>query len=334
MKKIVSGISGIFIGCIVSSGAVSAVAPVVDHSTVASRDTAQSFAGPAVVDSAPEAVPAKSNLSVEQRINKIEQQVNNINGQNLASKLEEVQQNLQNVTGKLETATHQIEQLNKQLNDFYKDVNQRIGGGAVKPLTPQVATNVSVPMVAATNVPVPMVTATDVAIAATANTTNAAVDSSLVPATANNVANAFSGQPPESKSNPEPKPGSDSAFLKEQQAYQTAIDLLPEKKHESENKLREYIKQYPKGTYVANAHYWLGDINFIQKNFDAAEEEFKVVIDKHAKSKRVADAMLKLALVHQNQGREAQAKEELQKVIKRYPGTSAAQLAKQQLVTK
>jgi tol-pal system protein YbgF len=128
-------------------------------------------------------------------------------------------------------------------------------------------------------------------------------------------------------------PPSDSAFLKEQQMYQTAIDLLPDKKHESENKLRDYLKQYPKGAYVANTHYWLGEINFLQKNFDAAEEEFRVVVNKYAKSKRVADAALKLALVHQNQGREAEAKQELQKIIKRYPGTSAAQLAKQQLAT-
>jgi tol-pal system protein YbgF len=128
------------------------------------------------------------------------------------------------------------------------------------------------------------------------------------------------------------KPKTDQAFLKEQQMYQTAIDLLPDKKYEaSESKLRNYLKLYPKGVYAANAHYWLGEINFLQKNFDAAEEEFKIVIDKYTKSKRVSDALFKIALVHQNQGRDAQAKQELHRVIKRYPGTSAAQLAKLQL---
>ena len=82
---------------------------------------------------------------------------------------------------------------------------------------------------------------------------------------------------------------------------------------------------------MANAHYWLGEINFLQKNYDAAEEEFKTVTAKYPKSKRVSDAMFKLALVHQNQGRDAQAKQELKQVMKRYPGTSAAQLAKLQL---
>lgn len=128
------------------------------------------------------------------------------------------------------------------------------------------------------------------------------------------------------------KPRTDKEFLKEQQMYQTAIDLLPDKKYEaSGDKLRDYLKLYPKGVYVANAHYWLGEINFLQKNYDAAEEEFKIIIDKYPKSKRVSDAMFKLALVHQNQGRENQAKRELRQIIKRYPHTSASQLAKLQL---
>lgn len=124
----------------------------------------------------------------------------------------------------------------------------------------------------------------------------------------------------------------DKAILREQQMYQTAIDLLPDKKYEaSGSKLRDYLKLYPKGAYVANAHYWLGEINFLQKKYDAAEEEFKIIIDKYPKSKRVSDAMFKIALVHQNQGRDAQSKQELKQVIKRYPSTSAAELAKLQL---
>ena len=55
------------------------------------------------------------------------------------------------------------------------------------------------------------------------------------------------------------------------------------------------------------------------------------MLNKYTQSKRVADALFKLALVHQNQGREAQAKTELKQVIKRYPSTTAAQQAKLQL---
>jgi len=302
MKKI---IGGLLFGCIITS--VFADAEVVDYSSSATSDTAKSFAV-TPTDLSQVNVPAKTNFSIDQRINRAEQQINNINGQNLPNRLEELQQKLQKVNGELEAERHQVEQLKKQLEDFYRDVNQRLG--TAKPVISQDATSTAA---------IPAVTPV---------VTNGAPNSSVVPATTANVAGVFdSSQQASNVTN------TASAFLKEQQMYQTAIDLLPDKKHESENKLREYLKQYPKGIYVANAHYWLGEINYLQKNFDAAEEEFKIVVDKYSKSKKVADAALKLALVHQNQGREAEAKQELQKVIKRYPGTPAAQLAKQQLVT-
>ena len=122
-----------------------------------------------------------------------------------------------------------------------------------------------------------------------------------------------------------------SNFLKEQQLYQKAIDFLPDKPRESATKLREYLKIYPQGSYVANAHYWLGEIKFLQKQFDAAEEEFNLVISKYPKSKRVSDAIFKRAIVYKSQGKSKKAIDEWNRLIKLFPKTSAAQLAKQQL---
>ncbi|MBU0744450.1 MAG: tol-pal system protein YbgF [Gammaproteobacteria bacterium] len=311
MKKIVSGL---FLGLMITS--VFADAPVVDYSTSIGKESAQSFPAQTTEGfSAPAAT--RTNFSVEQRINRLEQQVNNINGQNLSSKIEELQQNLQRLNGQLESQTHQIEQLNTQIKEFYQDLNRRLETN--KPGVPKAT--VAPDSIAAASV-------------ASVNSSSSLMqDATIVPATASNVAGAFAGNELEKNDSLQPAPATaDNAFLKEQQMYQAAIDLLPDKKHESVNELRDYLKKYPKGVYVANAHYWLGEINFLQKNYDAAEEEFKVVVDKYSKSKRVADAMLKLALVHQNQGRDEQAKKELNKVIKIYPKTSAAQLAKQQLV--
>lgn len=306
-RRIISGL-----GCWFIVASVLAQAPVVEHSSgsavVASGTAGQPFAMPAS-SSADGSLPTrfgfKSGAS-EQRLNKLEQQVNNLNDQALPRKLEELQQDLQKLNGQVESQAHQIEQLEKNLKDFYQDLNQRLGvgkgaapheGGSVIP-----EAGVSGPA--------------EVSLGASGGL-------AVVPAVAGKKVN--------DNSKPLAANATDSDFFKEQQAYQTAIDLLPDKKHESENKLREYLKQYPHGAYVANAHYWLGEINFLQKSFDAAEEEFNLVVKKYAKSKRVADAMLKLALVHQNQGREVEAKHELQKVVKLYPGTPAARLAKQQL---
>ena len=303
MKKIVGVL---FFGCIVNSAFAAAPAPVVDYSSTAESGMAKTFA--VKPDEAISSAP-KSNLGVEQRINKLEQQINNINEQNSTAKIEELRQRLQKISGQFEEQTHQIEQLNTQLKSFYQDLNQRLETGK--------QTQAPITSVVSPSSPLP-------ATLLVQPSTDVAQSGAIVPATANNLTGVL---PVTSSAD------TNNAFLKEQQMYQTAIDLLPDKKYEaSESKLREYLKMYPKGVYVANAHYWLGEINFLQKNFDAAEEEFKIVVEKYSKAKRVSDATLKLALVHQNQGRKAETvKEELKQLIKRYPGTSAAQLAKQQL---
>lgn len=247
-------------------------------------------------------IPAISSvkaLSAEQRISKLENQIENINGQNFISKIDELQTRVQKLTGQIEDQAHQIEQLNSQVRNFYQDLNQRLEKSDIG--KPNKAKIMSEPVIG--EVVEAMPTSTAEMVVAPAQNQDAPL-----------------------------KPKTDKDFLKEQQMYQTAIDLLPSKHYEtSSKKLRDYLKIYPKGTYVANAHYWLGEINFLKKDYDAAEEEFKVVVDKHAKSKRVSDAMFKLALVHQYQGREMQAKQELKKVVQHYPGTSAASLAKIQL---
>jgi tol-pal system protein YbgF len=271
---------------------------VVDYSSEAKdiNGSAKSFA----VKSEPEFIAAPvpaistSGLSFEQRINKLEQQISNLNEQNLTTKIDELQQRFQKLSGQIEDQKHQIEQLNSQLRSFYQDLNQRLEKPGLEKSKISELAAVDI----ANNAGVVSVTTSDAIEAAPSNTA----------------------------------PKTDKASLKEQQMYQTAIDLLPDKKYEaSGSKLRDYLRIYPKGVYAANAHYWLGEINFLQKNYDAAEEEFKTVTDKYPKSKRVSDAMFKLALVHQNQGRDTQAKQELKHVMKRYLGTSAAQLAKLQL---
>jgi tol-pal system protein YbgF len=264
---------------------------------------------------APAAASSTKGLGMEQRLGKLENQVTNINEQNFISKIDELQTRVQKLTGQLEDQTHQIEQLNAQVRNFYQDLNQRLEKTNLeKPETEKVkAEKPTTGTAKAINEPV------------IGEVVEAMPTATTVLATGNkSKATQIQAVPDKART--------DKEFLKEQQMYQSALDLLPGKNYEtSSKKLRDYIKIYPKGTYVANAHYWLGEINFLKKNYDAAEEEFKIVVDKHAKSKRVADAMFKLALVHQYQGREAQAKQELKKVMQRYPSTSAASLAKTQL---
>ncbi|MDR1057483.1 MAG: tetratricopeptide repeat protein [Coxiellaceae bacterium] len=132
-----------------------------------------------------------------------------------------------------------------------------------------------------------------------------------------------------------PSMSTDNAILEEQQVYQSAIDLLPDEKQKSKNRLQLYLKQCDekiyKGIYAGSAHFWIADIEFLQKNFPAAEKGYRILITEYPESKRVPDAKLKIALIHLNQSKIEQAKEELKKVIQFHSGTSAARLAEEQL---
>lgn len=297
---------------------VLADAPVVDYSSdhgSNGRDNSKQF----ILRSEPEAAIHTNDLSVDQRINRLEQQISNINQQNIANKIDELQQRVQSLNGQLEEQAHQIEQFNIQLRNFYQDLNKRLDTPPEKRKPIELPSSVANLSEAAIN---PL------------EASNKEPTTVSTPPISGEILEVFPGskESDKSKENDSPKSNATKSFLKEQQAYQTALDLLPDKKYEeSGNKLRNYIKIYPKGVYVANAHYWLGEINLLQRNYDAAEEEFKMVVAKYSKSKRVPDAMFKLALVHQNQGRDSQSKNELRQIIKKYPGTSAAQLAKAQL---
>lgn len=119
-----------------------------------------------------------------------------------------------------------------------------------------------------------------------------------------------------------------NARLKDSQAYQAAFELLSKKRYtQSKVAFQKYLKNYPNGQYVSNAHYWLGEIFSSQKKLPAATHEFQTIIDKFPKSSKVPDAKLKLAILHAREGKINEARRELQKIKRQHPNSTAAQLA-------
>ncbi len=149
---------------------------------------------------------------------------------------------------------------------------------------------------------------------------------------------SLSGTATDHSSNPPPvkssvnTPVSDSSGnglqLKDSNAYRSAFNLITQKKYdEAETAFQNYLNNYPKGDYAANAHYWLGEIYVQQKNNKNAVQEFNTVITQYPQSAKAADAKLKLAVIHADSGDIAQARRELMQIKKQHPGSTAAQLA-------
>lgn len=120
--------------------------------------------------------------------------------------------------------------------------------------------------------------------------------------------------------------------MKDSNTYQAAFKFLTKKQYSKAlSALQSYITDYPNGQFLANAHYWMGEIYLLQKNYKKAVSQFSTVVNNYPKSSKVADAKLKRAIANLKLGNTSQARTELQQIKKSYPGSTAAQLASIQL---
>lgn len=117
-------------------------------------------------------------------------------------------------------------------------------------------------------------------------------------------------------------------FLKDQSGYEAAYQQIAQKHYvEAIRDLKAYLQNFPQGHYVANAHYWLGELYLIQNDQENALTEFLQVTKQFPNSNKAADAMLKIGFVYYDKGQLVQAKQQLQQVIKQFPQSAVAKLA-------
>ncbi|CAM3534803.1 tol-pal system protein YbgF [Parendozoicomonas haliclonae] len=110
--------------------------------------------------------------------------------------------------------------------------------------------------------------------------------------------------------------------------YQDSFQLIRERRFdEALAGLQKYLTEYPEGTFVDNAQYWLGEVHLAQGKLKEAEADFSTLISKYPFSDKLADATYKLGQVYDRLGDRAKAKEYLQRAVKDFPNSSAARLA-------
>ena len=92
-----------------------------------------------------------------------------------------------------------------------------------------------------------------------------------------------------------------------------------------------FIKQYPSAVLTPQAYYYLGDSHYIRKEYDAASKALRHVLTKYSESKYVPTALLKLGLVMKESDKTSKARELWDRVVREFPNTSEATLAKEQI---
>lgn len=124
-----------------------------------------------------------------------------------------------------------------------------------------------------------------------------------------------------------------STSLNENDAYDQAVNLiLKERRYDDAiPEFERFISQFPNSVYIANAHYWLGQLLFNKSEYQRARGHFDKVINQFPDSNKRSDALLKQGTVVQKLGNMEEAKKLFETVIADYPGTNSAKLATSRL---
>lgn len=118
----------------------------------------------------------------------------------------------------------------------------------------------------------------------------------------------------------------------EQASYQQAFDLLKNAQYpKAIQGFHGFLSRYPDSSLANNAQYWLGEANYVLRDYKTSLVEFRKLIDVYPHSSKIPDAVLKIGFIHYAQGNWDKARGTLNQVKARYPGTSAARLADERL---
>lgn len=141
-----------------------------------------------------------------------------------------------------------------------------------------------------------------------------------------------SAPPPAAAESPVPTTVASSPTPSEQQQYDAAFNLMKQGYYEKAGKaFREFVARHPSSDLAGNAQYWVGEAQYVVRNFKVALEEFTKVVDKYPSSAKVPDALLKIGYCQHELGALDKARAALQLVISRYPNTTVAKSAEQRL---
>jgi tol-pal system protein YbgF len=94
---------------------------------------------------------------------------------------------------------------------------------------------------------------------------------------------------------------------------------------------REVVTNYPTGDLASNAQFWIGESYYTKGDLESAVAAYRKVLSDWPNSRKVPDALVKLGFSLSDLKRNGEARNMLEDVVRKYPGTTAAQLAADRL---
>lgn len=130
-----------------------------------------------------------------------------------------------------------------------------------------------------------------------------------------------------------PAPAENSATAAEEQAaYLKAFDALKAGKYDAAiTGFRGMLDKWPQGNFADNGWYWLGESQYVKRQYKPALESYTALVERFPASPKVPDALFKSGLTQMELKQPDQAKATWRRVMKDYPNSNAAGLARQRL---
>ncbi|MFI4963244.1 MAG: tol-pal system protein YbgF [Legionellales bacterium] len=223
----------------------------------------------------------------------------------LIEKVQSLQQEIQELRGQLEVQAHDLKLLQQQQIAFYKDLDTRLGASSGKSASNKPSADLSMDL---------------------KNTASVASIPAAIPKAAPvkkiKVAQAVQPAIHVSRTNP----------ADEQISYLAAYELVKNKHYdEAITAMETFSRKYPQGGYTANAEYWLGELYMVKKEYPKAIAHFEVVLNQFPSSSKSAASMLKSGYAFAYSGNNQEAIKRLGQLVKTYPDSPSAELAKTKL---
>ena len=94
---------------------------------------------------------------------------------------------------------------------------------------------------------------------------------------------------------------------------------------------QQLLTQYPQSDLAADAQYYVAETYAAERQPAAADSAYRLVPERWPNAPRAATALYKLGLSLQRQGRRAEARAALEEVVRRYPRSDEANLARERV---
>lgn len=128
--------------------------------------------------------------------------------------------------------------------------------------------------------------------------------------------------------------GSDSGSAAETKLYNSALDALDKDDMKgARDGFSKMLELYPNSSQADNAQFWIGESYYREKWYQKAILEYQKVIENYPKGNKVPGAYLKQGLAFFELGEAENAKLILNELLKKFPVSSEADIAKKKLAS-